>query len=222
MGELINVLLVDDHALIRISMKQIIESTFHSVKVEEAKNGKMCLDFIKLKSYDLLILDLYMPDHNPLAMIEMIREQRPNLPILIVSMCPEALFGKRLFDLGVMGYVSKKENADIVSMAIQSVLVGKLYMSERMKDIIIDLSINRVDKTGLDELTNRELEIVMLLVKGNRPVEIAQILSLSPSTIGTYKVRIYRKLGVSNIVELCKVASLYDFEIKGGAIFKQG
>ncbi len=213
MPKLKRVLIADDHGIVRSSMKLIIQRNYFDVIIDEAVDGITALKMIKENNYDLLLFDLFMPNSKPFSTVELIGTIQPNLPILIVSMCSEKVFGKRLFELGIKGYVNKKESIDRISEALKTVTDGKTYMSPLMKDIIIDLTLNQSKQGGFDSLTNRELEITLLFLKGSSIKEIGDLLAITASTVGTYKSRIFEKLDVSNLVELVQYATSFEGEL---------
>ena len=203
-------LLVDDHHIVKTGLKLIIESLMPGSTIDEANDGDSCFEKIKNNNYDLLILDISMPNTDSFMLVSNILALEPGIKILMFSMNAEEVYARRYLKLGVMGYVKKDEQVDEIKKAITTVLNNKKYISPGLSQILIeDLHSNNYENP-FNSLSPREFEIFQHLVHGDSVAEICQKLSLHSSTIGTHKARLFRKLKCSNIIDLNLLAKAYN------------
>jgi two-component system, NarL family, invasion response regulator UvrY len=203
---MINILVADDHALVRKGLEMIIRSAFSPCEITYAENGTEVFKHIRKSSYDLVILDLNMPDTDAVALFQHIMSLHPTQRVLICSMNPEKIFAMRYLKLGAAGYVEKSAKDDILERAIRTVLNGRRYFSEDMLDQIAGAVHNNIPSNPFDSLTDREFEIALHLIKGLSVGEIAQMIRVHTSTVGTQRARILEKTGVQNVMELNQLA----------------
>ncbi len=205
-----NILIVDDHDVIRQSLGSIIQSEFPNALCTKLEKAGPCIELLKKQQYDLLILDMNLPDMDGITLTEWIRNQYPQQMIMIFSMNPTAVFAKKLYQIGVMGYVNKQANVSEIRKALRTILVEKRqYMNEEFKAILARDFLNKKPLNPMEKLSKRELSIAQLLAGGKTNDEIANQLSIEPSTIRTYKARIFHKLDVSTLHEFLAKATLY-------------
>ena len=207
------VLLVDDHAIIRRGMKFILDSNFKRCDIDEAENCKGMMEMLSRRSYTHMILDLQLPDCNVINVFSSIYSQYPDLLILIYTMSPEETFGKRLMQMGAMGFLSKQSNEEEVIKALNLFLLGRKYINSKIKELLRSESEKDTALNPFEELSAREVAVVNSLLMGMGVKEIAGTLELKSTTVATYKARIFDKLGVSNLMDLRSVAELYRFVI---------
>lgn len=206
-----NILVVDDQEVVRFGTTLILQKTIENAQVSEAKSFDDTLVMLASKQFDLVILDIDMPGGNNHQMLDVIRLRHPEIKILIFSSYDEQIFGWRYLEAGADGFLSKKMGIEEIKNAVKSLLRDEKYLSPVLKQTLLNNISNKKSNTAnpLDRLSNRESNIMQLLIKGTSVAEIAQQLSLQISTVSTYKKRICEKLQVSNIVEMIEKVQLY-------------
>ena len=204
------ILLVDDHSIVRSGLKSLIEDFIAHCTVDEAQDGDSSFEKIKKNDYDLIIMDVNMPNTDSFGTVETIFSFKPETKIIMFSMNAEEVYAKRFLKIGAMGYVKKDAPANEIKKAISMVLNGKKYMSEELSEKLLnDLQKNNNSANPFDKLSSRELEIVRHLTQGDSVAEISQKLKLHTSTVGTYKFRVFEKLQCRNIIELSQLAKVH-------------
>ena len=203
-------LLVDDHSIIRSGLKVLIEYDYNNAVIDEAIDGDSAYEAIKNNNYNLVILDINLPDTDTINLISNIKILKPTLPILIFSMNPELIFAKRYLKLGVNGFLNKEADNAQIREAIRSVLNKKRFLSNELQQFLSDEAILGVKETPFSQLSDREFEVALHLIKGKGISEIAAFLHLHTSTVGTYKGKIFEKCEVSSLVELNELAKIYN------------
>jgi two-component system, NarL family, invasion response regulator UvrY len=205
-----NILVVDDQEVVRYGTVLILQKSIEHAQVSEAGTFEDTLKILATKTFDLVILDIDMPGGNNHQMLDVIRLRHPDIKILIFSSYDEQIFGWRYLEAGADGFLSKKTGIDEIRNAVKSLLRGEKYLSPTLKQTLVNnLSRKKTELNPLDRLSNRESNIMQLLIKGLSVNEIADKLSLQVSTVSTYKKRICEKLQVSNIVEMIEKVQLY-------------
>jgi DNA-binding NarL/FixJ family response regulator len=208
------ILIVEDHAIVRMGVDFLINEMFQKVEVQQAANFNAALALIQENKFDLIILDINIPGGEHSRMISSIRAIQENAPILIFSDFDENIYAFHYLHAGANGYLSKGSSEDEYKVAISAVLNDGKYISKavqsQMKNGIFDRT--NVSSNPLAGFSQREVEILELLVEGKWTKEIAGILDLKETTISTYKTRIFEKLEVENIVEMFRKLELYKVE----------
>jgi len=207
---MVNLLLADDHFIIRTGLKLIIESFMNDAKIDEAEDGDSTFEKIKKNNYDLLILDVNMPNTDSFVLVSNVLAQRPGMKILMFSMNQEEVYARRYLKMGVMGYLKKDERIEEIKKAITIVLSNKKYISTALSQILLDALHKKNSENPFESLSLREFEIARHLIRGESVAEICQKLTLHSSTVGTHKARIFEKLKCSNIIDLNSLAKVYD------------
>lgn len=206
-----NFLLADDHSVMRTGMKLIINNFLPHSNIDEADDGDSAFKKIKENNYDLVILDVNMPNTDSFGLVTNILSFKPQTKILMFSMNDEEVYAKRYLKMGVMGYVKKDEPETEIKKAITTILNNKKYVSPRLSQIMIeDLHGNNNSENPFDDLSPREFEIVQHLIRGESMSEICNKLTLHSSTVGTHKARIFEKLKCNNIIDLNTLAKLHN------------
>lgn len=204
------ILIVDDHTIVRQSLKYMIQAEYPSATLEEAENGEACTQFMKKDSFDLVVMDMNLPDTDGIYLTEWILDRYPGQPILFFSSSPTAVYAKKLFQMGIMGYLNKQAPMSEFSRAFHTILVEKKqYLDDEFMAILADDFLKNSPSAPLDNLTTRELSIAQFLANGKNFEEIAAQLNIESSTIRTYKARIFQKLDVSSLHEFLEKAKLY-------------
>lgn len=201
-----NVLLVDDHEIIRAGVKHSLHDLFKKEEIFEANDEASAILQLKARAYRLIITDVRMPDSQPFGLTDYIVRHYQGSRVLIFSMNEELIYAKKFLQAGAMGFVSKNAGLTELRKAIEQVLNGRKYLSANLTEHLAGM----LDKTqpaanAFEDLSKRELEISTLLMEGKSLTEIADILAIAQSTVGTYKNRIFEKLGVKNLVELIEM-----------------
>jgi two-component system invasion response regulator UvrY len=205
-------LLIDDHEIVRSGVRTVLLELYKPCEVYEAHDEKSALEKLKARHYDLVIMDVQMPETDTGGLMEYVKITYPQLKVLIFSMSAENIYGKRFLKAGAMGFVTKSSGLAELQKAIDMVLNGHVYMSNTLLEQLVT-GMNKSSKDNpFEQLSSREMEIVNLLVNGKSITEIANLLSLAISTVGTYKTRLFEKLNVHNMVELLEVWKVYNRE----------
>jgi len=200
------VLVADDHAIIRDGLKKILADTDDLVVAGEASNGHTVMEQVKQRDWDLLVLDLSMPGRHGLELIKLLKAERPKLPILIFSMHQEEQFAVRALRAGASGYLSKEGDSDLILPAMRKVAAGGTYISPKVAELLAtDISPNS-QALPHTMLSDREYEVFSRILKGVSLTEIAAELSLSIKTVSTHKSHILIKMGMSSQVDLVRYA----------------
>jgi len=202
------VLFAEDHSIVVRGMKMLFEREFTDYKLEVVHNTTDLMNYLKSNEYELAIIDLHLEDGDTLHLITTILNLYKNLNVLIFSGNPEELFAQKLYNEGVKGYLSKQTNDDEIIFALKQLLEGKRYMSENFKKFLLTKNEAGINNP-FEKLTQREMEVLNLLIKGKRPIEICKELNLQPSTVATYKLKLFDKLNVKNVLELSQLMNNY-------------
>lgn len=205
----INVILADDHMIVREGLKLLLQNQKNIAVVGEAENGRKAVELaLKLKP-DVVIMDIGMPDMNGLAATRGILDLEPDIKVLMLSMHTDKRFVSKALREGVSGYILKEcASAELVE-AINTVVSGKTYLSPKIADVVInDYRKQLMDKEYSAEavLTKKERETLQLFAEGKTTKEIAHLLSVSIKTVETHRSRIMEKLDMHSIAELTKFA----------------
>ena len=178
-----NFLLIDDHQIIRSGVKNILLELYKPCDVFEAENEATATEQLKLREYDLIIMDVQMPDSDTAGLMEYIKTVYPHAKVLIFSMTAETIYAKRFLKAGAMGFVTKNSGLTELQKAIDMILNNRIYMSNHLlEQLVVDLGGNNKVNDPFEKLSSREIEIVSLLTSGKSLTEIAEVLSLAIST----------------------------------------
>lgn len=203
------VFIVDDHDLARMGLRRLIESEGDLGVCGEAADGVDALKALPAAKPDILVADLSMPEMGGLDLIKAVKQRFPKLPILVISMHDETVYAERTFKAGARGYLMKKESAAKVIPALREVLAGKRFMSDVMKERMLDRLAEGgepAEGSPVDQLSDRELEVFELIGEGLKTGEIAEKLHLSVKTVESYREQIKVKLNLDTASELAQYA----------------
>lgn len=198
---MINILVVDDHALIRKGLMQLLEDSPDLNVTGEAASGMQAISMARAQSFDLMLLDINLPDKNGIEVIKQFKVEQPDLKIIVLSMYPEEQYGVRALKSGAMGYINKQSASDTLIKAIHQVLSGKKYISETLAEQLLDSLIGESKSLLHQKLSNREYQTLCLMASGKSLTEIAEIMTLSPKTVSVYRSRMLTKMGFTNNAE---------------------
>ena len=213
------VMLVEDHPLFRDSLANLINRDLGMMVCGEADDPKQAMEVIKATEPDVAIVDVSLRGSSGLELIKDLEAQQIDLPVLVLSMHDENLYAERALRAGARGYLTKNEASSVVIDAIRAVLAGEVYVSKAMTAKIVARmsgAARREQKSGLELLTDRELEVFQLIGRGRTIKEIAGLLNLGESTVDTYRARIKEKLGLRNAGEVYLRAGQWVSEMGAG------
>lgn len=200
------ILLADDHRIIRDGLKQILADTEDLAVLGEAANGIEVMQQVRENEWDVLVLDISMPGRSGLDLIRMIKDEKPALPILILSMHHEEQYAVRAIHAGASGYLTKESDAELLVAAIRRVASGGVYLTDKVAELMVR-EIRPVNESLPHSLlSDREYQVFNKLVKGMGLTEIGDELSLSVKTISTHKTHILQKMNLANTAELIRYA----------------
>jgi two-component system invasion response regulator UvrY len=201
----IQVMLVDDHAVVRMGFRLLIEGTPDMKVVAEAVSGEEAIRIYQEKHPDVVVMDISMPGIGGLEAVNRIMAKDPAARILVLSAHEDTMHPKRVLKAGALGYLTKRSAAEELIQAIHQVAQGKTFIES---GIAQQLAVQQLtgDKNPVDVLSAREFEVFMLLAQGKTVVDIAKVLHLSPRTVGTHLYNIKQKLNASNSAEIALIA----------------
>jgi two-component system, NarL family, invasion response regulator UvrY len=203
------ILIVDDHAVVRQGLTQILREAMPKAVFGEAEDGATALSRIRRDAWDVILLDISLPDANGLEVLKSLREASPNVPVLVLSMHAEEQFGIRALRGGAAGYVTKKSASHEIVRAVRRVLAGRRYVSESLAECLA-VEVGRAsEKLPHERLSNREYEIFGLLARGYTVKEISGRLRVSAQTVSTHRSRVLEKTGMSSNAELVQYGMRY-------------
>lgn len=206
MMEKISVLLADDHRIIRDGLRQILADTDDMVVLGEAANGIEVMQLVREKEWGILVLDISMPGRSGLDLIRMIKDEKPSLPILVLSMHHEDQYAVRAIHAGASGYVTKESDSELLVGAMRRVAAGGVYISDKVTELMVRGVRPNVEPLPHDLLSDREFQVFNMLVAGISLTDIGSELSLSVKTISTHKTHILQKMNLANTAELVRYA----------------
>jgi DNA-binding NarL/FixJ family response regulator len=211
----VRVLVVEDHPIVRLGIRQMIGAEPRFTICGEAESANAAFQMAKTTNADLAIVDLSLQDGSGLELIRALREAQPDLLVLVLSMHDEALFAERALRAGARGYIMKQEAIGGLLHAIHEVLAGRLYVSPRMSQALLERLGHQGPAAGgrLGQLTDRELEVFELIGRGLNTAAIAARLSVSVKTVETYRSNIKTKLDLKDAADLIRHAATWAQEL---------
>jgi len=195
------VLLADDHKIVRDGLKRILASTADLEVAAEAADGDALLQLVKAGDYDIAVIDMSMPGLAGPALIKRLKSEKPKLRILVLSMHDEQQYAARVLKAGASGYLNKDSAAEQLVGAIRKIAAGGVHIGEAAAASLV-----AAEKAPHEALSDREFEVLKLLVEGLGPTEIGERLHLSVKTVSTHKTRILEKLNLGSTAELVRYA----------------
>lgn len=200
------ILIADDHAIVRRGLSEILLEAWPSARIEEVGDADMLYQRVMNDNWDLVISDLMMPGRSVLETLQQIRQSFPQLPVLILSIFPEEQYATRVFKAGASGYINKDAAPTELVKAAQRILQGRKYITPTVAEkLASDLSVDN-ERPLHELLSDREFHVMKLLAAGKSITDIAASLSLSPTTISTYRSRIMEKMKMKANAELARYA----------------
>jgi len=199
---MIRILIADDHAIVRAGLKQIIEGIPDMMLADEASNGRELMEKVRRKDYDVIVLDITMPGGGGIEVLNQLKNEKPKLPVLALSIHPEEQYGKRMLKAGASGYLTKESAPEELVTAIRRVFEGRRYVSSTLAERLAADLATPADKPLHEELSDREYQVMLLIGSGKMLTEIASDLNLSVKTVSTYRSRILEKMKMKSNAEL--------------------
>ena len=204
---MIKVLLADDHSIVREGLRRIVEESGDMEVIAEAADGREAIRQVAAMTPDVAVVDISMPGIDGLEVVGRLKESHPGLPVLILTMHEEAQYIVRAIEAGAMGYLTKQSAPEQLVTAIRKVHLGQRYITDEATEALaLRIARGSRDKTPLDSLSMRELQVLRRLAMGHTNREIAQAYSLSIKTVDTYRARLLKKLDLRNNAELIRFA----------------
>jgi DNA-binding NarL/FixJ family response regulator len=202
----VKILVIDDHEVVRRGVKQILEENFLYVEVGEADTSRKGIAAVQQQPWDLVILDINLPDQSGLEMLGELHSTRPRLPLMVLSLHPEEQYAVRAFRAGAMAYLTKQTAPEELAGAVKQVLSGRMYVTASLGEAMAGSLSKSPAHPALPALSERELEVLVLIAQGQSLKNIAQSLILSVKTVSTYRGRLLDKLQLTTTAELIRYA----------------
>lgn len=203
-------LLVDDHAIVRVGLKQTLADSFERLEVMEAGTGQEAIQKIQDSAWDLVVLDINLPDTNGLDVLKRLKAIRPSLPIVVLSFHPEEQYALRALRSGAAAYVTKDSAPQELATAVKTVLAGRRYVTPSLAERMETTPVQAAGKPLHALLSDRELEVLSMIGSGKSVTEIAAGLDLSVKTVSTYRMRLLSKLQLKTTSALIRYALTHE------------
>ncbi len=202
MSKRIRVMIADDHAIVRQGLRQILSDTTDMEVAGEACNGVEALHMSREGDWDVVLMDVSMPDRNGIDALKLLKKEQPRLPVLILSMYPEDQYAIRALKAGAAGYLNKQSAPDQLVTAIRQVASGKKYVSASLAMELAEAIGEDSDRPLHEKLSDREYQTLCMIASGMTLTQIADELNLSVKTVSVYRARLLEKMRLRNNAEL--------------------
>lgn len=203
---MIKIVIADDHTIVREGLRRVVGDVPDIEVIGEATNGREVLIWVKQGGFDMLLLDLSMPDHSGVDFIKRLKDESPKLPILVLTMHEEEQYAVRSIRAGASGYLTKESASTELINAIRRVASGRLYINPSVAEQLVMDTMAIHDGPPHKGLSDREFEVFQMLVHGRSVTDIATQLHLSVKTVSTHKARILQKMNLQSIADLVRYA----------------
>lgn len=210
---MIRVFIADDHAMFREGIKLICSSTDDIVLAGEEDNGDSAQRRLLKEQWDVVLLDISMPGKNSLEVLKRIHKEKPNLPVMILTMHDNDVLALRFLKAGAAGYLTKDSKPSVLIEAIREVVAGKRYFSREVSTLLLNALDANPDKPRHSILSDREFTVLCQIGSGKTVSAIAEALSLSPQTVSTYRTRAMKKMNFSNSFEVMRYILEHDLQV---------
>jgi two-component system, NarL family, invasion response regulator UvrY len=202
---MMRVLIADDHPVVRRGVRQTLMEEFRDCEVIEACSAAELLSLVRSGTWNVVILDISLPDRNGLDVLKELQSDHPELPVVILSMHPEDQFAARMMRAGASAYVNKESASEDLTQAVRMALAGKKYMSRALTErLALEAVMEDGEKTPT--LSDREMQVLCLIAEGKSLTEISEVLILSVKTVSTYRSRLLEKLDAKTNADLVHYA----------------
>ncbi len=198
----IRILIADDHAIVRHGLRQILSDSEDMVVSGEAKSGVQALQMARQGEWDVVLMDVSMPDKNGIDTLKQLKKEYPKLPVLMLSMHPEEQYAIRALKAGASGYLTKQSAPELLVTAIRQVANGKKYVSPSLAEELANAITEDSDRPPHEKLSDREYQTLVMISSGKTLTQIAEELKLSVKTVSVYRARLLEKMKLKNNAEL--------------------
>ncbi|MBV1876726.1 MAG: UvrY/SirA/GacA family response regulator transcription factor [Pseudomonadales bacterium] len=206
---MISILVVDDHQLVRVGTARLLADIEGFKIIGQAENGEQAVEMVKDLKPDLVLMDVQMPGMGGLEATRRCLRVDPDIKIVAVTIYEDEPYPSKLMKVGAVGYLTKRAGVDEMVRAIKKVMAGQRYMSSDIAQQLALKPFCTEQASPFEALSDREMQITLMVIEGHRVPDISQRLSLSPKTVNSYRYRIFEKLHVNNDVGLTKLAIKY-------------
>jgi len=204
---MLKILVADDHPVFCRGLKQIVAETLDMVVADQVSSGHEALNRARTGSYDLVLLDISMPDGSGMDVLGQLRAEQPDLPVLVLSMHPEEQYAVRALKAGASGYLMKQSTPEELVTAIRKIAAGGRYVSDSLAERLAAIVQGIEGQAPHERLSDREYQVMCMIASGKTVTKIASELSLSVKTVSTYRSRILEKMDMDGIAELIRYAT---------------
>ncbi|CAA9200435.1 response regulator [Flavobacterium collinsii] len=205
----ISFLIADDHSVVRQGVSLLIKELFLNAIIYQSGTLKDTSKVLKDTKIDLLILDINFPDGNSLSIITEAKKMQPGIKILMFTVSDENIYAMKYLNVGAAGFLNKGSTEEEMKQALKNIILSGEYISQNIKDRILDSYILKKAINPLEQLSCREIEITKLLVKGYNTLEISELLHIKKTTVSTFKSRIFEKLEIDKLSTLIELFQFY-------------
>lgn len=199
---MIRILIADDHSVVRRGLKQILLEEFPDAFITSVSDGNKLIQKARAEEWNIIISDVSMPGRSGLEVVKQLKEEFPKLPVLILSMHPEDHYAIRALKAGASGYLTKDSASDELVNAVRKILSGRRYISSNVAEKLAETLKQDTSKMLHETLSDREFHVMKMISEGKRLTEISDSLSLSITTISTYRSRVLEKMNMKTNAEL--------------------
>ncbi len=206
----LQIIIADDHAIVRKGLKQILLDEMLDAQVSEATSTENLLEIMRQQKFDLVISDISMPGRSGIDLLKQLHIDYPSLPVLILSMHPETQYAMRALKAGAAGYLTKDTASEELVKAVHQILNGRKYISPSLAELLAENVGGNTTETSHEILSDREFEVMKMIAAGKSISEIAEALSISINTVSTYRSRVLEKMKLQTNANL----TLYAVEHK--------
>ncbi|HEX9923943.1 MAG TPA: response regulator transcription factor [Anaerolineae bacterium] len=203
---MINVLIADDHPIVRQGLRQILSDISDMKVAGEAVNGQEALDQVRAGGWDVLVLDITMPDRSGFDILKELKHEQPDLPVLVLSIHAEEQFAVRVLKAGASGYLTKENAPAELIKAIRKVVSGGKYISSSLAETLAFGLDTTSEQPRHAALSDREFQVMQMMASGKTLADIAEELSLSTKTVSTYRTRLLEKMDLKTNAEIIRYA----------------
>lgn len=199
-----NILIVDDHAIVRLGLKQLVTEAYPYAKLEEATTGKEALILLDRVRWDLVILDVNLPDQSGIELLKDMKARQASLPVMMLSLHPEEQYALRALKSGASAYLTKERAPEELATAINQVLGGHKFITPTLAERLAAIAFSPTDQLPHERLSDREFQVLCAIGQGKTVSSIASDLALSVKTVSTYRTRLLDKLDMKNTTDLIR------------------
>lgn len=203
---MIHLLIVDDHAIVRHGLRQVVSEAADIEVTAEAGSSQEAVRLLREHHFDMVLLDISLPDKNGIETLKLIKRDKPGLPVIMLTMHAEDEFGVRALKAGASGYVTKQSAHDQLLNAVRQVAAGRRYISQDLAEELVRSIGEPSEKLPHELLSDREFDTLRMLASGKSLSEIAQMFSISPKTVSVYRTRLLEKMRLKNNAEIAHYA----------------